>query len=667
MFFLSLVLYVIISLLSFYVSYFILILLIPVIFLSYYFTKDKKIIFYGLSLSIILIILCLVMQRINDANFNSISGIIINRKKSYFILLTKYGRYLIYDKENKYQLFSIIKVEGKLNQIIQKHYESGFDFIFYLKSKGVTRQINIDNIITIFNAPTFIYKYKNVVTSFLNEDSKSIIDSMLFGERIDEIKFASIENLEMLAIFSLSGFHINKVSNLLSNVIVRKKKISKHIIPIIICSFFLILSDFKYSLRRIFLYNVLSLINDKKIKRISNIELLSITCLIFLILEPYSILSSSFYYSFPFLFYNQIFPIKKKSKILIILRIFLFYFPFYLFSNNTVSLLNPLFQILISPLIIILFFLSLILFLIPPFGFILNYLISVLIGLCNGIDKINILMYSGEIKIYFFIIYYFFLMLLNIIKTYQYNFLFNKILIPFIIFNSSVFIPDYTNKYEVHYIDVDQGDCTLIRFKQYNILIDVGGIVNVDLAKESLIPYFRKKKIRKIDYAILTHLDYDHYGSLPSLQENFIIDNVLQVEDFISNNNTLSLKDFKIINLNDYDLNLTKDKNYHSGVYKFEIKNNSFLIMGDAPKEIEYKILSDNKDIDVDYLKVGHHGSNTSSSDEFIKSCMPKEAIISCGLNNKYNFPHDEVISTLNKYNVKIRRTDLEGTIVYRF
>ena len=87
--------------------------------------------------------------------------------------------------------------------------------------------------------------------------------------------------------------------------------------------------------------------------------------------------------------------------------------------------------------------------------------------------------------------------------------------------------------------------------------------------------------------------------------------------------------------------------------------------MGDATKKIEEKIMKDNKDLVVDYLKVGHHGSNTSSSEEFIKFYHPKEAIISVGKNNKYNHPSSQVIDTLKKYQIKIRRTDEEGTIKY--
>ena len=89
--------------------------------------------------------------------------------------------------------------------------------------------------------------------------------------------------------------------------------------------------------------------------------------------------------------------------------------------------------------------------------------------------------------------------------------------------------------------------------------------------------------------------------------------------------------------------------------------------MGDAPIKIEKKMMEENKEIKCDILKVGHHGSNTSTSDEFIKYLKPKVGIISCGKKNKYKHPHKSVVETLNKNHVKIRRTDEEGTISYYY
>ena len=89
--------------------------------------------------------------------------------------------------------------------------------------------------------------------------------------------------------------------------------------------------------------------------------------------------------------------------------------------------------------------------------------------------------------------------------------------------------------------------------------------------------------------------------------------------------------------------------------------------MGDAPKEIELKIIKDYPNLKTDYLKVGHHGSNTSTAEQFVKFLQPKEAIISCGENNIYKHPSPETLEILSKNNVEIRRTDEEGTISYKF
>ena len=108
------------------------------------------------------------------------------------------------------------------------------------------------------------------------------------------------------------------------------------------------------------------------------------------------------------------------------------------------------------------------------------------------------------------------------------------------------------------------------------------------------------------------------------------------------------------------------EDNEFSLVFNLSFLNKKFLLMGDASINVEKYLIENNFDIDCDILKVGHHGSKTSSSEEFIKKISPKEAIISCGYKNKYHHPNDEVVDILKKYNVKIHRTDYEGTISYQ-
>ena len=212
----------------------------------------------------------------------------------------------------------------------------------------------------------------------------------------------------------------------------------------------------------------------------------------------------------------------------------------------------------------------------------------------------------------------------------------------------------------VTFINVGQGDSTLIKYKTSTILIDTGGLKYKDIATEVLVPYFKKKQIYQIDLLITTHDDFDHSGGVTSLAENFKVKRY--EKDYLSF--PLNVNGLTITNYNVYP-ELWNEENDSSLVLGFKINSYNYLVMGDATKEIEYEIMKHNDYVPCDILKVGHHGSKTSSSDEFIKYLHPTVAIISCGKNNSYGHPHSEVLAVLKKNKVIIRRTDLEGTITF--
>ena len=211
---------------------------------------------------------------------------------------------------------------------------------------------------------------------------------------------------------------------------------------------------------------------------------------------------------------------------------------------------------------------------------------------------------------------------------------------------------------EVSFINVGQGDATLVRRDDVSILIDTGGSKHKDIAKEVLIPYFRKNRIYDLDAIIITHDDFDHNGALDSLRNNFKVGVILDNKNQFPYN----IDGITFYNLN----NLSYDNdNENSLVLKFQMWGKTFLIMGDASKEVENKLIEEYSDLDCDYLRIGHHGSNTSTSYRFVQFVSPVEAIISVG-NNYYGHPHNEVLNALKKNNIVIRRTDLEGTITYK-
>lgn len=230
----------------------------------------------------------------------------------------------------------------------------------------------------------------------------------------------------------------------------------------------------------------------------------------------------------------------------------------------------------------------------------------------------------------------------------------------------------------VHYIDVGQGDATFIELpNKETMLIDTGE----KSEGKKVTNYINELGYNKIDYVIGTHPHSDHIGSLEEVINTFDIGDIYMPK-VVSNSNVYkdllmtiknkdkivkkAFKDVSIIEeeeLNISFLSPTKEEysnlNNYSAVLKIVYQDTCFLFMGDAETEVEKELDS----INCDVLKVGHHGSYTSSSLDFVKSTSPKYAIISVGKDNKYGHPDKSILKRYLDNNTEIYRTDLDGTI----
>ncbi|WP_066873830.1 ComEC/Rec2 family competence protein [Clostridium mediterraneense] len=253
--------------------------------------------------------------------------------------------------------------------------------------------------------------------------------------------------------------------------------------------------------------------------------------------------------------------------------------------------------------------------------------------------------------------------------------------IPFLIFISCNNSKANNDLMFVHFIDIGQGDSTLINVNNKNVLIDSGP----NSAESDLISYLKKNKIKKLDYLITTHPHEDHIGNIDSILKTF------KVENFLAPKTIYDSKDFKnmIVALKEKNMNIdilsnnsskinlgenikvdifsSKSNNHeninnYSPLIKISFINTSFLFTGDAEEELEQELLDNN--IDSDVLKVGHHGSSTSSSESFLSKVSPNISVISCGINNKFNHPTKETLDKLKSIESTIYRTDEDGTIV---
>lgn len=240
----------------------------------------------------------------------------------------------------------------------------------------------------------------------------------------------------------------------------------------------------------------------------------------------------------------------------------------------------------------------------------------------------------------------------------------------------------------IQVIDCGQGDSILIQLSDKTVLID--GTTGKDAGK--VLAYLDKQGVKKLDLVIATHAHEDHIGGLDDVLRAFPVEQVIMTkltgslvpttkayENFLmavkengcrvtpaKPGDEYVIGDGKFTILG--PLGTPKDLNNTSVVVKLDVGAGTALFMGDAEKEqedlLEKEWYSAIQNIDV--LKVGHHGSSTSSSDDFLRLVKPKYAAISCGKGNDYGHPDADVLKNLKKYDVTVGRTDTDGTLVYR-
>lgn len=234
------------------------------------------------------------------------------------------------------------------------------------------------------------------------------------------------------------------------------------------------------------------------------------------------------------------------------------------------------------------------------------------------------------------------------------------------------------SKLNVYFFDVGQADSILVKEDDFEVLIDGGNQAD----GENLVEYLKKDlNIEKIDILVGTHPHEDHIGGLPDIINNFEIGKLYlpnattTTKIFEKLLDSIEEKDLRItvpkineeINLNNMKFKVLytgtdeSDLNNTSIVLKLIYGETSYLFTGDATDITEEKLL--NKDITADVLKIGHHGSSYSTTNDFLKKVNPKYGIISVGKNNKYEHPTEKTLNKLNDRNIEIYRTDLDGTI----
>ena len=613
------------------------------------------------------------------------------------LIVNYYFETLEEKKKFNLKLGDYIKINGVLN-VPQKNTNFNlFNYQKYLLGKKIYYTLSAKEIIKYKNH-NFLYKIKNIIISKIDSiPNNGYIKSLILGDNnsVDKDSLNSYRQNGVSHLFAISGMHvifIIKILEAIMNKIIKKGEI-KYTIIFLILFFYSFVASFSISIIRAVLMFIIGKICKLLKYKIKPIETFIFTLCISLIINPYNIYNISFKYSFMVSLFLIIFSDlinKRKTYIgklfMTSLIAFLAGIPIQINNFFSINILSIIFNIFFVPFFTFIFFpITIIVFIFPCF----SYFYSILINILETISMVLSNIKFGTVTLchinIFIIIWYYFIILIFLKKS---NYLYGFILVMTIFIHTNI---NYLNKYiRVSVLDVGQGDSILIslNYNKGNILIDTGGKVSYveeewkqrkkySIAENTIIPYLKSLGIKKINYLILTHGDYDHMGEAINLINNYQIDNVIfncgeynnlenELIELLDKNNINYSSCINKLNINDYDLKFLNTKEYdnendNSSVLYFNYKKFKFLFMGDAGKIREKDILEKYNLKNITFLKVGHHGSNTSSSKEFINEIAPKYSLISVGRNNRYGHPKSEVLDNLLQSN--IYRTDLSGGI----
>lgn len=571
-----------------------------------------------------------------------------------------------------------IKVTGVLKEPSTNNIFNNFNYKKYLYNKKIYYIIEASKIDKIQNNNNHIYTIKNLLYTRINNlKSSSYIKALLFGDnKLDkEIKISyQINGISHL--FSVSGFHINFITSIIYFYLDRvtyNKKIKYITVDIFLVLYLLLCNT--TSLLRCTVMNILLSINHLLKINIKKIDIVLLTLILCIIINPFIIYDIGFIYSYTISFFLILYKNKYKTnnKLLKIIYIslisFLVSLPINIYTSYEINFLSIILNIIIVPIVsLILLPLSLLTLIFPVLDNILYLITSILEKISLYTSNINIFKQILSKPSIILIIIYYLVIILILSKNKHYY-----LILILLIFHKT--IPIYNSNLEVVMFDVGEADSMLISTpsKKVNILIDTGRGIDIN----NIIIYLKSIGISKLNYLIITHGDEDHIGGALYLIDNFKVDNVilnkgdyteLEVEliTHLKNKNikyTNNINKIPLLGSYMYLLNTKKfsNENDNSIVTYFEYQKYKFLFMGDSSSKTEEYLINNYNLTNISFLKVGHHGSNTSSSPLFINKINPKVSLISVGRNNFYHHPNKEVLTNLS--NSVIYRTDINKSI----
>lgn len=615
-------------------------------------------VFKRFNLCHVFLILCLscLIQLKGDFFYeypSHICGTVIKCADNYDYIRTKSCTIKLYnDYDFKYN--DCVDVNVEYIDIKNNTNDYAFNEELYLKGQNIYVKAKLKSVVNVKHQRNL---YHFIEERLSNNTSISSYQRMfVFGEVNSEIEddYNTLSDLSLVHLFALSGMHISILYSILSQLFnfVLSKRLSKYLCYILI-GLYVFSIPFSISLMRAFFSMVLYEIFKNYFNKLDVFGVLVIVSLLY---NPYYIFNISFVFTY-FIYFIVLLTKNFKNSFF---YIYLSSLPIVLSINYEFSILSLFSADILTPFIEVFYTVICLSIIFPFLESVLLLCVSCLNNMIVFLNHVSLRFLVGKPNLSFLVLYYVIFILILIKKEQKKRTLTLMCILFSLVFSFSVY-----NRYKIYgdvsMIDVGQGDCTLIRLplNRGNILIDTGGNKDYDIAKNTIIPYLKAIGIDHLDYVYISHDDFDHNGALISLTENFEVRQVISQYEKYRKISSMEVEMF--------DHSFSSESNDNSLIMRVKLPAMTILFMGDASISLEKELCDKEYDLTCDIIKIGHHGSSTSTSSMLLDKAKPSVAMIGVKENNIYKHPSQEVISRLQRKGVYILRTDRHGMFHIRY
>jgi len=658
-----------------------------IIYILYVYKKDKNLFYLSIIICAVIFVVFIAIKMFQISSINNYNNAIIGKvikleQKDYYQKITlKHKIFKVIVKDYNYVEINLgdeVKVLGEKLAIDTNHIPNAFNYQKYFYNNLYILEIKSSEI-TIIDHHFSIFKISEIVNRYLcnHFDGKSLIllkgfiigDTSDFNEQLNNALKAN----GIIHLFAISGSHITLIISFYE--LIFKKTNNKSIINLVLF-LYLLITRFAISITRAVLTYYLNQIFKKYSIKLSSMDSSCIVFIILVMVNPYLMFNVGFILSFAATFLIiLISPYLKnmkhmKSILLITVLINIFTLPLIINMSYEYNILSPIINVLMILLVEgIIIPASFLVFIFPVLDFFYKYIILAFIYLNDLIacacDKFGLVISIGKISNILMIIYY--LCILLFIIYYNNKKMRNCLKTIIVIYIMFLIIPKYAISPTITFLDLYSGDSTILEYKDEIIIIDTGEGINNELTN-----FLKSKGIRKIDYLILSHNHSDHNGEVNNILKEFKVTNIIvsayDNSSLSTINNIIKIKQGDILKTKYLNIecimprNNSDNINNNSLVLYFKIDGVNFLFTGDIENDVDDQV----PNLDVDVLKVAHHGSITSTSSSFISKIKPQYAVIMSGRNNKYGFPSEVVINRLKENNCEVYCTKYDYTITLK-